>query len=99
MRVPAISRISIGELSMRSHKRMEIMDGSGHKSISASGRKVEEAASQERSLPSQKGQSDELSKFVRDQNVAHFKKCLKEATDEKQQQVLLQLLADELARK
>lgn len=67
--------------------RKEAVYGSGHKT----GRMTEEAATQ--------GDPDTLRKFVHDQNVAHFRKCLKEATDEVQRQVLLKLLADELARK
>lgn len=40
-----------------------------------------------------------LGKFISEQNIAHYRKCLTETDDEKQRQVLLKLLADELARK
>jgi hypothetical protein len=53
------------------------------------GRKIQKAPTQ----------GDTIGKFVHDQNVAHFRKCLKETTDEARRQVLLQLLADELTRK
>jgi hypothetical protein len=40
-----------------------------------------------------------LGKFISEQNIAHFRKCLSETADEKQRKILLQLLADELAKK
>ena len=39
-----------------------------------------------------------LGKFISEQNIAHYRKCLTETDDEKQRQILLKLLADELAR-
>ncbi len=40
-----------------------------------------------------------LGKFIREQNIAHFRKCLSEAVDETQREILLKLLASELAKK
>jgi hypothetical protein len=40
-----------------------------------------------------------LDKFVCERNIAHFKKCLSETSDEKQRQILQKLLAHELAKK
>lgn len=40
-----------------------------------------------------------LGKFISEQNIAHFRKCLSETADEKQRQILLKLLANELAKK
>jgi hypothetical protein len=74
------------------------MYDSGNKSVSAPGRNADEVAKRKGLLPPQKLDPDELRKFVRDQNVVHFKKCLKEVSDEKQRQILLQLLAEELAK-
>ena len=39
-----------------------------------------------------------LGKFISEQNISHYRKCLTETDDEKQRQILLKLLADELAR-
>ncbi len=38
-----------------------------------------------------------IEKFIGEQNIAHYKKCLAETSDEKQRQILQKLLADELA--
>ena len=43
--------------------------------------------------------AEALGKFVREQNIAHYRKCLAEATDQKRRQVLLRLLAGELSGK
>jgi hypothetical protein len=51
------------------------------------------------SLPSPKTSDESLGKFVSEQNIAHYRKCLTETADEKQRQVLLKLLAGELAKK
>ncbi len=40
-----------------------------------------------------------LGKFISEQNIAHYRKCLTETDDEKQRQILRKFLADELARK
>jgi hypothetical protein len=40
-----------------------------------------------------------LGKFISEQNIAHYRKCLTEMGEEKQRKILLKLLADELARK
>ena len=61
-----------------------------------------EIAMQERSLPSRplpKKSADTLGKFVSEQNIAHYRKCLAETADAKQRKILLQLLAGELASK
>jgi CHASE2 domain-containing sensor protein len=39
-----------------------------------------------------------LTKFVHDQNLAHYRRCLAATTDAGQRKVLLQLLASELAK-
>jgi len=57
---------------------------------------------QENSLPSRplpKKSADTLGKFVSEQNIAHYRKCLAETADAKQRKILLQLLAGELASK
>jgi hypothetical protein len=56
-------------------------------------------AMQGHSLPSPKTSDESLGKFVSEQNIAHYRKCLAETADEKQRQVLLKLLAGELAKK
>src|ERR1035437_1706936 len=56
-------------------------------------------AMQGHSLPSPKTSDESLGKFVSEQNIAHYRKCLAERADEKQRQVLLKLLAGELAKK
>jgi hypothetical protein len=40
-----------------------------------------------------------LAKFIIERNIAHYKKCLAQTSDERQRQVLQKLLADELAKK
>jgi hypothetical protein len=54
---------------------------------------------QEHSRSSPNSPPEALGRFVREQNIAHFRKCLSEAADETQRQILLKLLADELAKK
>jgi hypothetical protein len=54
---------------------------------------------QEHSRPSPNNPPEALGKFIREQNIAHFKKCLSETADETQRQVLLKLLASEMAKK
>lgn len=51
------------------------------------------------SRPSPGRSADTLGKFISEQNVAHYRKCLAETADEKQRQILLKLLAGELAKK
>jgi hypothetical protein len=53
----------------------------------------------EHSRSSPNNPPEALGKFVREQNIAHFKKCLSEAADETQRQIILKLLASELAKK
>jgi hypothetical protein len=40
-----------------------------------------------------------IEKFIGEQNIAHYKKCLAETSNEKQRQILEKLLADELAKR
>lgn len=42
---------------------------------------------------------NDLGKFIREQNLAHFKKCLTETADETRRQILRELIAGELAKK
>lgn len=51
------------------------------------------------SLPSPNISPEALRKFICEQNIAHYRKCLEETAEEKRRQTLLELLADELARK
>lgn len=51
------------------------------------------------SSPLPNNSPEALGKFVSEQNIAHYRKCLTETADEKRRQILLKLLADELARK
>jgi hypothetical protein len=46
-------------------------------------------------LPSE---SEALAKFVHDENILHYRKCLAVSTDGTQRKILLELLADELAK-
>ena len=49
------------------------------------------------SLSSPKTPAEALGEFIREQNIAHYRKCLTESADEKQRQILRILLAGELA--
>jgi hypothetical protein len=51
------------------------------------------------SLSSLQKSPEALGKFIIEQNIAHYKKCLAQTFDERQRQVLQKLLADELAKK
>lgn len=55
-------------------------------------------AMQEQSLPPSNRPPEALGKFISEQNIALYRKCLTETDDEKRRQVLLKLLADELAK-
>jgi len=46
-----------------------------------------------------KNSLDDLGKLIREQNLAHFRKCLTETTDEARRQILRELIAGELAKK
>lgn len=54
---------------------------------------------QEHSRSSPNSPPEALGRFISEQNTAHFRKCLSETADEKQRQILLKLLANELAKK
>jgi hypothetical protein len=56
-------------------------------------------AMQVHSSPPPNNSPEALGKFISEQNIAHYRKCLTETDDAKQRQILLKLLADELARK
>lgn len=55
-------------------------------------------AMQAYSLPPSKRPPEVLGKFISEQNIALYRKCLTETDDENRRQVLLKLLADELAK-
>jgi hypothetical protein len=71
------------------------MYGSGQRRDRADNPKV---AGLLRPSPSPKNASDDLARFIREQNLAHFKKCLTETTDETRRQILRELIAGQLAR-
>ena len=48
---------------------------------------------------SPKNSAEVLGKFISEQNIAHYRKCLAETADEKQRTILQDLLTDELAKK
>lgn len=50
------------------------------------------------SSPPPNDSPEALCKFISEQNIAHYKKCLTETANEEQRQILLKLLADELAK-
>ena len=60
---------------------------------------LERIAMQVHSSPPPNNSPEALGKFVCEQNIAHYRKCLTETADEERRQILLKLLADELARK
>ena len=51
-----------------------------------------------RPTPPKKMSPDDLGKFIREENLAHFKKCLAETTDETRRRILRELIAGELAK-
>jgi len=71
------------------------MSGSGHIHTS---RLPEQTAMSGHSLSSPNNSADALGKFISEQNIAHFRKCLAESADEKQRRILLMLLAGELVK-